>query len=128
MNTDPELSSVAEILIAMKKLPDAELLDLLAAVEKEGIQTPEFNAPENEQVETDALAVLLNEIGPSVVLTHSSTGIRGWITGIKSDKVAAIVGYEPGAYVYPEGELPPCIPRADGTCQVAGREVPFRIS
>ena len=40
MNTDPELSSVAEILIAMKKLPDAELLDLLAAVEKEGIQTP----------------------------------------------------------------------------------------
>jgi len=89
------------------------------------IQTPEFNAPENEQVETDALAVLLNEIGPSVVLTHSSTGIRGWITGIKSDKVAAIVGYEPGAYVYPQGELPPCIPRADGTCQVAGREVPL---
>jgi hypothetical protein len=35
MNADPELSSVAEILIAMKKLPDAELLDLLAAVEKE---------------------------------------------------------------------------------------------
>ena len=35
VNTDPELSSVAEILIAMKKLPDAELLDLLAAVEKE---------------------------------------------------------------------------------------------
>jgi len=26
---------VAEILIAIKKLPDAELLDLLAAVEKE---------------------------------------------------------------------------------------------
>ena len=35
MNTDPELSSVAEILMVMKKLPDAELLDLLAAVEKE---------------------------------------------------------------------------------------------
>ena len=34
MNTDPELSSVAEILIAMKKLPDAELLDLLAAVKE----------------------------------------------------------------------------------------------
>ena len=41
------------------------------------IQYPEFNAPENEQVETDALAVLLDEIGPAVVLTHSSTGIRG---------------------------------------------------
>jgi hypothetical protein len=89
------------------------------------IQTPEFNAPENEQVETDALAVLLNEIGPSVVLTHSSTGIRGWITGIKSDKVAGIVSYEPGAVVFPEGEVPPAIPRADGTLQVPGRAVPM---
>jgi hypothetical protein len=89
------------------------------------IQTPEFNAPENEQVETDALAVLLSEIGPSVVVTHSSTGIRGWITGIKSDKVAAIVSYEPGAVVFPEGEVPPAIPRADGTLQVPGRAVPM---
>ena len=89
------------------------------------VQTPEFNAPENEQVETDALAVLLSEIGPSIVLTHSSTGIRGWITGFKSDKVAAIVSYEPGAYVYPQGELPAPIPRADGTMQSPGREVPM---
>ena len=35
MNTDPEQSSVAEILMAIKKLPNAEMLDLLAAVEKE---------------------------------------------------------------------------------------------
>jgi hypothetical protein len=89
------------------------------------VQTPEFNAPENEQVETDALAVLLGEIGPSVVLTHSSTGIRGWITAFKSDKVAAIVSYEPGAVVFPEGEVPPLIPRADGTMQIPGRAVPM---
>jgi hypothetical protein len=69
--------------------------------------------------------VLLNEIGPSVVVTHSSTGIRGWITGLKSDKVAAIVSYEPGAVVFPEGEVPPSIPRADGTLQVPGRAVPM---
>jgi hypothetical protein len=30
------------------------------------IQYPEFNAPENEQIETDALAQLLNELGRSV--------------------------------------------------------------
>jgi hypothetical protein len=89
------------------------------------VQTPEFNAPENEQVETDALAVLLGEIGPSVVLTHSSTGIRGWITALKSDKVAAIVSYEPGAVVFPEGEVPPSIPRADGAMVVPGRAVPM---
>jgi hypothetical protein len=35
MNTDPEQSSVTGILMAIKKLPDAELLDLLAALEKE---------------------------------------------------------------------------------------------
>jgi hypothetical protein len=89
------------------------------------IQYPEFNAPENEQVETDALVVLLEEIGPSVLLTHSSTGIRGWITGTKSDKVAGIVSYEPGAYVYPEGEVPDSIPRADGMRVAAGRGIPL---
>jgi hypothetical protein len=88
------------------------------------IQYPEFNAPENEQVETDALAVLLNEIGRSVVLTHSSTGIRGWITGTKSDKVAAIVSYEPGAVVFPQGEVPPQLDRADGTKVDAGVAIP----
>jgi hypothetical protein len=89
------------------------------------IQYPEFNAPENEQIETDALAVLLSEIGRSVLLTHSSTGIRGWITATKSDNVAAIVSYEPGAAVFPEGEVPPPIARGDGTRIDAGAAVPM---
>jgi hypothetical protein len=82
------------------------------------IQYPEFNAPENEQIETDALAVLLDEIGPSIMLTHSSTGIRGWITATKSDKVAAIVSYEPGNYAFPEDEAPTSLP--DGTPVTGG--------
>lgn len=89
------------------------------------IQTPEFDAPENEEVETDALAVLLEEVGPAVMVTHSSTGIRGWITAIKSDKIAAIVSYEPGDFVYPEGELPTPLPTSSGGLQVPGREVPI---
>jgi pimeloyl-ACP methyl ester carboxylesterase len=89
------------------------------------IQTPEYDAPENEAVETDALAVLLEEIGPAIMITHSSTGIRGWITAMKSDRVAAIVSYEPGDFVYPEGELPPPIPMANGREQMPGREVPL---
>jgi hypothetical protein len=89
------------------------------------VQTPEFNAPENEQIETDALAVLLGEIGPAVMLTHSSTGIRGWIAGTKSDKVAAIVSYEPGNVVFPEGEVPPSILLADGTLSSPGSVVPM---
>jgi hypothetical protein len=89
------------------------------------IQTPEFDGEENEQVETDALAVLLREIGPAIMLTHSSTGIRGWLTATKSDRVAAIVSYEPGEYVFPEGELPPPIPMADGTEDSPGVEIPL---
>lgn len=89
------------------------------------IQTPEFNGEENETVETDALAVLLDDIGPAVVLTHSSTGIRGWITALKTDKIAAIVSYEPGDFIYPEGELPEPIPMAGGGTLSPGREVPL---
>lgn len=89
------------------------------------VQTPEFNAPENEQVETDALAVLLGEIGPAVMLTHSSTGIRGWIAGTKSSKVAAIVSYEPGNVVFPAGQKPPPIPMADGSLGDMGTEIPL---
>ena len=89
------------------------------------IQYPEFNAPENEQIETDALATLLDELGPSVMLTHSSTGIRGWITGTKTVNVAAIVSYEPGNAVFPEGEVPPPIRRADGMMVPAGEVIPM---
>lgn len=90
------------------------------------VQTPEFNAPENEQLETDALGILLDEIGPAVMLTHSSTGIRGWIAGTKSKKVAAIVSYEPGNVVFPEGEVPPPILLADGTYSDAGEVIPMK--
>ena len=89
------------------------------------IQYPEFNAPENEQVETDALAVLLNELGPSVLLTHSSTGVRGWITATKTANVAGIVSYEPGDAVFPENEMPPPIPRSDGMMLAPGRAIPM---
>jgi hypothetical protein len=89
------------------------------------IQYPEFNGPENEQIETDALAVLLKELGPSIVLTHSSTGIRGWITATKTTNVAAIVSYEPGAVVFPEGEVPSRIRRADGMMVPAGNPIPL---
>ena len=89
------------------------------------IQYPEFNGPDNIEVESDALAVLLGEIGPSVLLTHSSTGIRGWMTATKSSNVAGIVSYEPGDVVFPEGEVPPPIPRADGMMVTAGRAVPM---
>jgi hypothetical protein len=67
---------------------------------------PEFNEPENEQLETDAVAELLDQVGPSVLLTHSGSGIRGWWTALKSENVKAIVAYEPGDFIAPEGDEP----------------------
>jgi len=89
------------------------------------IQYPEFNDSENENLESDALTTLLQEIGPSVMLTHSSTGIRGWITGTKSSNVAAIISYEPGTAVFPDTEMPPDIVRADGSKVPAGNPIPM---
>ena len=89
------------------------------------IQYPEFNDAENENLESDALTTLLQEIGPSIMLTHSSTGIRGWITGTKSSNVAAIISYEPGTAVFPDTEMPPDIVRADGSKVPAGNPIPM---
>ena len=74
----------------------------------------EILTPANVQLQADGVADFLDDIGPTVLLTHSGAGVRGWWTRIKSDKVKGIVAYEPGAYVYPIGEVPPPILRAEG--------------
>lgn len=89
------------------------------------IQYPEFRAIENVRVETDALAILLGEVGTSIVLTHSSSANRGWVAATKSDNIAAIVAYEPGDYIFPETEMPDAVRRADGADVVPGLAVPL---
>jgi hypothetical protein len=81
---------------------------------------PEFEARENDSVEVASVVALLDRIGPAVLLTHSGSGIRGWLTAIASRKVRAVVGYEPVTFVFPTGELPP--PVEGGSPQV---EVPL---
>ncbi len=53
------------------------------------------------------MAALFNEIGPAVLLTHSASGVLGWVTGTKSANVKAIYAYEPVTQVFPEGQVPP---------------------
>lgn len=49
----------------------------------------------------------MNKIGGGILITHSQGGEPGWHTAIKTDKVRAIVSYEPGSgFVFPEGEVP----------------------
>lgn len=70
----------------------------------------------DEQVISDAMAEVLKQSGPSILVTHSQGGGPGWWTAIKSDHVKAIVSYEPGSgFVFPENELPEAMPSLTGT-------------
>ena len=68
--------------------------------------TPNTGAYDEQLIATD-LAALMDKIGGGILVTHSQGGGPGWHTAIKSDKVLAIVSYEPGSgFVFPEGETP----------------------
>lgn len=68
--------------------------------------TPNTGAYDEQLIATD-VAALLDKIGGGILVTHSQGGGPGWHAAIKSDKIRAIVAYEPGSgFVFPEGETP----------------------
>jgi len=70
----------------------------------------------DEQIISDAMAEVLKQSGPSVLVTHSQGGGPGWWTAIKSSNVKALVSYEPGSgFVFPENEMPEAMPSLTGT-------------
>jgi hypothetical protein len=88
------------------------------------VQYPEFNSPANEELESSALAILVDEIyadglGKAVVFSHSSGGVRGFRTGMKTDNLAGHVSFEPANAFFPIGEEP-TIKLANGTTVPAG--------
>jgi hypothetical protein len=95
-------------------------------------QYVEFNTPEAIEVQTDALAVLLEEVfkeqgKEGIVHTHSSGSVRGFLVARRTDKIGGHIAWEPSVVppVFPEGELPPPIPSADGEMVPAGTEIPL---
>jgi pimeloyl-ACP methyl ester carboxylesterase len=76
---------------------------------------------DNPEIISGALIALLDKIGPAIVVTHSQSGLFGWLTGARSPNVKGIIAYEPG-FVFPQGEMPAPIPLYKGT-QVAGTPV-----
>ena len=61
--------------------------------------------------------------GPGILMTHSRSGQCGWATALaKPNLVKAIVAYEPAHFVFPEGEVPPDIPR--GKLHVSAQDTP----
>ena len=85
-------------------------------------QTPD-TAPANNDVATDPIALMFKKIGPAVLVTHSASGVLGWITATKTTNVKGIAAYEPVGWVFPEGQLPP--PIATGGGSISGIAIPL---
>ena len=62
--------------------------------------------PGDRNVVTDGIAAAFERTGPGILVTHSASGILGWLTALKSPNVKAIYAYEPTGYAFPEGEVP----------------------
>ena len=69
---------------------------------------------DNAEIISGALIKLLDKIGPAILVTHSQSGLFGWLAGARSPHVKGIVSYEPG-FVFKQGEVPPAIPLFKGS-------------
>ena len=67
--------------------------------------TPSF--PTDEKIIVDSMVEVMKKAGDGILITHSAGGGPGWTTAIRSDKVKAVISLEPGAFPFPEGEVPP---------------------
>lgn len=65
---------------------------------------------------------LISEVGPSILLTHSASGILGWLTGLATPNVQAIYAYEPTDYVFPDDNVP--APIGTGAAKITPHPVP----
>jgi hypothetical protein len=86
-------------------------------------QTPDTATTSND-VATAAIVALFDKIGPSVLLTHSASGVLGWITASQSANVKAVYAYEPVTQVFPEGQVPPPVP-AGPLGPITGTPIPL---
>ena len=68
---------------------------------------------DNNDIITDSIVALLDKIGPAILVTHSQSGIHGWMARYKSDKVKGIITFE-GGYVFPNNNVPPPLQNCAG--------------
>ncbi|MEN2742505.1 alpha/beta fold hydrolase [Microbacterium sp. X-17] len=61
---------------------------------------------EIRELMSGAVAQLVDEIGPSVLLMHSTCGAFGWRAAIKSPNVRGIIAYESSPYTFSVDEPP----------------------
>ena len=67
------------------------------------------SGPLDNDLNADVLAQLVDKQPDGAILvTHSMGGTIGWRTALRSDKVRAIIAYEPGGtpFIFPDTEMP----------------------
>lgn len=69
---------------------------------------------------SDATAKVFDKSGAGILLTHSQGGLPGWMAATQTEKISAVVAYEPGNYLFPEDEVPEAMPSRTGTLQGVG--------
>jgi pimeloyl-ACP methyl ester carboxylesterase len=79
---------------------------------------------DDENVIVDALAALLERIGPAILVSHSDSGRFAYLTAIRSPNVKGIVDYEGANQPFPVGKTPAPIPAYDGFLVGPGAPVP----
>ena len=60
----------------------------------------------DEATVVNALSAVFDKSGDGILLTHSASGVPGWKIAVKNEHVKAVASYEPGGFVFPEGEVP----------------------
>ncbi|PZP41262.1 MAG: alpha/beta hydrolase [Pseudopedobacter saltans] len=60
----------------------------------------------SEETIVNAMSAVFDSTKEGILFTHSASGTIGWKTAIKNKNVKAIVSFEPGGFIFPEGEEP----------------------
>ncbi|MDO5112951.1 MAG: alpha/beta fold hydrolase [Planctomycetia bacterium] len=91
-------------------------------------QTPATGEEQPREELAKTALELLNRTGACVLVTHSASGVLGWHTAMQAPEgtLAAIVAFEPGNTVLPEGETPWELPYANA--QAYERQMPQIVS
>jgi pimeloyl-ACP methyl ester carboxylesterase len=80
---------------------------------------------DDENVIVDALAALLERIGPAILVSHSQSGRFAYLTAIRSPNVKGIMDYEGANQPFPVGQAPAPLPDYGGFLVGPGAPVPL---
>lgn len=77
-----------------------------AAIDQYWRQRTDDTGPEDQEVVVAGVSAVFDRIGRGVLITHSNSGKWGFVTAARNPNVRAVISYEPGTIVVPEGYQP----------------------